>query len=160
MKKFCLLMAAFTFLSVMPSFAIKIIVNNETDRTVPSRSSDRNVEEYIEQDNEVSSPSVNVNRRVVNSMADKQRERFNLVYKPILEQDFRRELIGTTWHYPDETQNYSQPEPIQEQVSDEQFNDGGWQAYNKKYIREAADYYVVDTINRPNEAVPVGYEEL
>jgi len=154
------MMAVFTFLSVVPSFAIKIIVNNETDRTVPSRCSGGDVEEYIEQDYEVSSPSVNVERKFVNNMADKQRERFNLVYKPILEQDFRRELIGTTWHYPDETQNYSQPEPVQEQVYNAHYNDAAMQVYNKKYIREAADYYVVDTINRPDEAVPVGYEDL
>ena len=41
MKKFFILMMLFSFISVMPCFALKIIVNESTDRTVPSRSSSR-----------------------------------------------------------------------------------------------------------------------
>ena len=39
MKNFCFLLAFLTVLTAMPSYAVKIIVNNENDRIVYSRSS-------------------------------------------------------------------------------------------------------------------------
>ena len=158
MKKFCLMLAVFTFVSVMPSFAVKMIVNNDTNRKVPSRSSVSNSEVYVEQGEDAFSPSFEQNRYYSNRAVNQQLERFIVFYKPILGQDIRPELIGTTWHYPSEIQHYNQQQQQHEAVS-EHFN-GDSVFYNKHYIREAADYYVVDTINRPGEVVPVGYEEL
>ena len=30
----------------------------------------------------------------------------------------------------------------------------------KRFTREAADYYILDTINRPNEIIPAGFETV
>ena len=53
MKKLFIFFVLLSFFSVMPSFALKVIVNEGTDRTVPSRCSGPSnvIEEYTEEPN-------------------------------------------------------------------------------------------------------------
>lgn len=145
MKKTFLILAIFSFVSVMPSFGLKLITNDNGDRTVPSRCSGPDSQEYIyEQD-------YNSSSAVYKKYDGFQGVKFESVYKPVLSRHIRKELIGTTWYYPaysPPAQNTDISQNIENKVSDK---------LSKSYSREAADYYYVDTIEDPKKPIPVGY---
>lgn len=145
MRKVCLILGLFAFLSAIsvPAYAIKMITNNELDRTVPSRCSGSD-EEFIQddyaqvQDNNV----VPVSNKVIRV----QKENFERYYKPILGEDFRIELLGIKWNYP-----AYEEKPVQSIEKKQQFEDIIYESSDqKRYIREAADYYIIDTLKNPN----------
>ncbi|MCD7780438.1 MAG: hypothetical protein LUH05_07185 [Candidatus Gastranaerophilales bacterium] len=145
MKKTFLILAIFSFVSVMPSFALKLITNDNGDRTVPSRCSGYDGQEYIyEQD-------YNSNSAVYKKYDGYQGDKFEAVYKPILSQHIRRELVGTTWYYPVNSPQ-QQSTDINSNITNQESD-----KLSKSYIREAADYYYVDTIENPQKPIPVGY---
>ena len=168
MKKICFLFACLTFVSVLPSFAHKIIVNDNNDRIVYSRSSfapddtkyDIDEPEQVQEEQGMHEVSY-VRKSDLNSDYD----RYLL---ELLGADFRTELAGTRWYYPQETFE----EPVQEEVNEEvatEFVEGGEQenpatlsAYQahlesmKRDSREAADYYMVDMEKDPDNLIPSG----
>ena len=150
MKKLCLVLLLMSYISVIPAFAVKVIVNDTNDRRVPSRSSgpDAFVQYY-----EVGDDYVEDNYRGAdykrNNPKMKSFQNHNL---PLLKQDFRVELMGTTWDYPDDV-------PQQEVVQNVETSSTSFvEEYNAGRIhhREAADYYTKDTIKAPNTLIPCG----
>ena len=161
MKKSFILMMLFSFISVMPCFALKIIVNESTDRTVPSRSSspselyeDYNEQEYTEEIEHNEEQQSNINQSVYND------EKYEQVYRPLLGANIRPELVGTTWGYAVNNPQTNKEEHIQPANNVNNEINQGKEILVKRFLREAADYYVIDTINRPDEAVPAGFEEI
>ena len=159
MRNFFIFYVLFSFFTVIPSFALKIIVNEDTDRTVPSRCSGPSnvIEEYTEEQNNDSRESAQ--EELIEKSNDYNSEKYELVYKPLLGADIRPELVGTTWGYP--LNNFEQNVNSQEQLLENQAEENIPQEVTvKRFTREAADYYILDTINRPNEIIPAGFETV
>lgn len=151
MKKICLILIMFSMLSITPAFAMKIILNHDTDRTVPSRSSSP-VEEFIQDNNYQYDNSRN--NKIINVNYKRQSDAFEKYYKPILGQDFRLELLGTRWNYP----VYNEPNPAEvQQVYNQNYEAPALDAKLGRYHREAVDYYTLDTIKNPRVTIPTGY---
>ncbi|MBQ9246116.1 hypothetical protein IJ182_07610 [bacterium] len=150
MKKIILAILLFSFISTVPSFGMKIITNTDLDRKVPSRcmgpGTDTYVDTYVE-----TTYNTPTNQKGYRYGWGYQGLTYEKYYKPVLGQGIRPELIGTTWDYPSE-RNYN-PQKTVKKYTD---------VYNtqlaKRYMREAADYYVVDTISHPDNAVQAGYD--
>lgn len=163
MKKFCILFMLFSFISVMPCFALKIIVNENTDRTVPSRSSspaDSYEEDYsMEETGDMLYDQQQ--RPLITRQSEYNNQKYELVYKPLLGANIRPELVGTTWNYPVNNMPPKVDEnmrPVNNDVNNA--NNQEPATIVKRYLREAADYYVLDTINHPKDIIPAGFEEI
>lgn len=141
MKKLCLIMVFMFFVGNLPSFAMKIIVNNDNDRIVYSRSSFPGDEVDADYNNG-NDGYVSVNSKK-NNLTDEQ-----LQY---LTNEIRDELIGTYWNFDDNNaQNVNNSNNSSDVNSVE---------YNKRGSREAADYYMVDSIKAPDTPVPSGFPQ-
>lgn len=151
MKKLVLTVILLAFVSAIPSFAMKVITNKELDRTVPSRSSRPGTEMQLGSYQETTY-TIPKNRAGYRDGWGYQGVTYEKYYKPLISRDIRFELVGTHWDYPKAT-NYQL-----EKVT-KTYNTAYKNLYGKRYMREAADYYVVDTINHPNNAVQAGYDE-
>ena len=159
MKKFCLLFIIFSLISAIPAFAMKKILNDNNDRRVPSRCSGP-VEEYTEEETYVYNTNYQ-NNQMPPYNASYQMERYIHYYKPLLSQDMRTELIGTTWYYPKYVTRYtgnsvnSQPASYKTSTKTKKTP----KKLSKRYLREAADYYTQDTLSsNPDKAYPAGFE--
>ncbi len=160
MKKFCILLMLFSFLSIMPSYALKVIVNEATDRKVPSRSSvPEPIEDYSEQQQMDYVSDEDNQQQNADKKSEYSDKKYELVYKPLLGGAIRPELVGTTWNYP--VNNFVPEEKIQEKQVSQNIDSEKNQEKEvilKRYLREAADYYYIDTIGSPNNVVPAGFE--
>lgn len=153
MKNFCFLFAILMGLTALPTYAAKIIINNENDRIVYSRSSFAadDTKYDVEQEQQMPKTIVKTSyfkRAGLDPVKDQQ-----LLY--ILGQDFRIELAGTKWNYVDE-------EVVTETTEIETAVKSEYQEQLerlKRGSREAADYYMVDMTKNPNNLVPSGYLE-
>lgn len=145
MKNLCLLLACLTFISVLPASAMKIIVNNEHDRIVYSRSSgpDEDVSYTTEQ-----TQTTEMNSYLRHYMGNPEYYQYQL---RLLGDDIRRELVGTKWYYA------SPAEPLPSQTISQSSSDNISLERLKRASREAADYYMVDMTKDPNNLVPSGY---
>ncbi len=141
MKKLCLVLVFMLFIGNLPSFAMKIIVNNDNDRIVYSRSSAPSDEVYNDY-NSRESGNVPVNYKK-NNLTNEQ-----LQY---LTNEIRDELIGTYWNF-----NDNNAQNVNNSDNSTDFNST---AYNKRGSREAADYYMVDSIKAPDTPVPSGFPQ-
>ena len=152
MKKLCLVLLLMSYISVIPAFAVKVIVNDSNDRRVPSRSSgaDAFVQYY-----EVGDDYVETTYRSSGATHKqggyklKSYQNHNL---PLLKQDFREELIGTTWDYPEEVVQEEVVTNVESSSSSfvEEYTSG------RTHHREAADYYTKDTLKAPDTLIPCG----
>ena len=131
--------------SAIPSYAIKYTVNDETDRTVPSRSS--SPEDRIEYWSYTT--DVDYNQKEQNSDTYYLRHDYNKML--LLGENVRPELAGIIWHYPEEEVTPVDVNAKQEQTEEIVREEP------KRYSREAADYYSVDTNVDPNMRIPSGY---
>lgn len=133
MKRILFLISLFVFVSVMPVYALKTMYNNEDDRRVPSRSSlfSVNYKEDYSLESE-STTKVNPGR----FWGDE--------YFRFLSQNIRPELKGTVWYY------YSNEESSEQNVNRLKLSAVKNENYVKRYIREAADYFVRDTRKEDN----------
>ena len=184
MKNICLILVGLTFLSVLPSYATKIIVNNDKDRIVYSRSS-RPPKEIITQP-EYTQNTVQNTENDNNISTDGNPKRSWIYYKSVTNPDYnwsitnfvddiREELIGTRWNYPRNMVTPVSEETIDKYLSGETmtFIRQGLPKGNqtiaeenvkevtyiederfKRTSREAADYYMVDMVKAPNTLVP------
>ena len=153
MKKLCLVLLLLSYISVIPAFAAKIIVNDPDDRRVPSRSSGP---EAFVQYYEVGDDYVETTYRGTNSNNKNPGYRLESYQNhnlPLLKQDFRTELIGTTWDYPDEVQQVEQVQDVANVGTKENHNEDETVRFHH---REAADYYTKDTIKAPDALFPCG----
>ena len=151
MKKLCLVLLLFSYISVIPAFAVKVIVNDTNDRRVPSRSSGP---EAFVQYYEVGDDYVETTYRGASSTHKNggyKLESYQNHNLPLLKQDFRVELMGTTWDYPDEIQQAQ--EEVTNVETEEVYTEG---TLLRSHHREAADYYTKDTIKAPNTLIPCG----
>lgn len=126
MKKLCLFLVCLTFISSMPSFAMKVIVNNENDRIVYSRSSGF--------DDDGNYGTFNIN---LNSYEKRRNPAQNNYELGLLGTEFRTELAGTKWHLVNNTPQ----KPIEKNLND-------------RNSREAADYYYIDKYKAPDTLIP------
>ena len=133
-----------SYISVIPAFAVKVIVNDKNDRRVPSRSSGP---EAFVQYYEVGDDYVENGYRGLNYNRGYKLESYQNHNLPLLKQDFREELIGTTWDYPDESYQQETVQEVDKYV--EEYS-------NRAHHREAADYYTKDTLINPNALIPCG----
>ena len=131
----------------MPSYAMKIIVNNENDRIVYSRSSFP-LDEFSYSSEEVEQVSVK-NSYYKRSSQNPEYYEYQL---RLLGNDFRKELAGTKWNLVNEVENAPVLENVEPQLSEYQMN----LERLKRGSREAADYYTKDTIKAPNTLIPCG----
>jgi hypothetical protein len=136
MKKVFLILILFIFVA-SPSFALRMIVNTVEDRTVPSRCT--TPDNYIEEDNSYV--------EIENKKNSYNASRFDARHKDYLGENIRRELIGTTW-------DYSTPQKVETMPKVPKIN---VKNTPKRFLREAADYYTVDTLKTPKRAVPAGF---
>lgn len=146
MRKVCFILGLLAFLSAMhfPAYAIKLITNNELDRTVPSRCSGPS-DEFVQDDyGQVQNNNANP---VSNKVIKKQKDNFERYYKPILGEDFRIELLGIRWNYPSDEE-----QPNQSVENNQYYENVNYENNEqKRYIREAADYYIYDTLRDGND---------
>ena len=156
MKKLCLILLLFSYISVIPAFAANVIVNDTNDRRVPSRSSgpEAFVQYYEVGDDYVETTYYGSNSTHKNG--GYRLESYQNHNLPLLKQDFRTELIGTTWDYPDEVQHLQQAEHVQEVANVEANKNHDEDVMGRLHHREAADYYTKDTIKAPNTLIPCG----
>ena len=184
MKNICLILVGLTFLSVLPSYATKIIVNNDKDRIVYSRSS-RPPKEIITQP-EYTQNTVQTDKNDNNISADGNPKKswiyYNSVKDPVYNysmfsfvENIREELVGTKWNYPPDMILPVQREIVEQYESGQNvsFIRQGLPKGNqtiaeenvkevtyiederfKRTSREAADYYMVDMVKAPNTLVP------
>ena len=146
MKKLCLVLLLMSYISVIPAFAVKVIVNDTNDRRVPSRSSGP---EAFAQYYEVGDDYVDASYKGAKHNRGYQLEKYKTQNLPLLKEDFRLELVGTTWEYPEEV---SQQEVVNQVDTNNVIDE-----YNlRTHHREAADYYTKDTLKNPNILVPCG----
>lgn len=166
MKNICFILVCLTFLSVLPSYATKVIVNDDQDRIVYSRSS-RPPKEIITEQNIQNTEAVQDNDNVrgswIRDYSVKNQEYNTSIIRLFI--DLREELVGTSWGYPEYLKYPIPPELVNElkaqqdgrkdyveentvqttYVEDPRFN---------RTSREAADYYMVDKVKAPNRYVP------
>ena len=146
MKKLCLVLLLMSYISVVPAFAVKVIVNDTNDRRVPSRSSGP---EAFVQYYEVGDDYVEYSNNGTKYNRGYQLEKYKTQNLPLLKEDFRLELVGTTWEYPEEV---SQQEIVNQVDANNVIDE-----YNlRTHHREAADYYTKDTLKSPNLLIPCG----
>ena len=149
MKNICLLLACLTFISVMPSYAVKLIVGEENDRVVYSRSS------FPQDEITVSDEGVKTTVKTSYYKSLNQNPEYYEYQLKLLGNDFRKELAGTKW--------YLESEEVVEPVSDEVVQYKSVHQLNierlKRSSREAADYYMVDMAKDPENLLPSGYLE-
>lgn len=146
MKKTLLTFIIFSCISV-PSFAMKLITNTEADRMVPSREMGNF---YV---------SVPVDKNIKNGVyviPGYKAETYATIYKPGLEKDIRKELVGKTWNYPDYVTLKAQYEQSLMQENADNTKAGRLKRTIKRHCREAADYYYRDTNN--NKLVQSGFD--
>ena len=133
MKKVCLLIMFLTLLSSIPCFASKIIVNDENDRIVYSRSSRPN--ERIDE---------TVYDSYLTSYNQKRNPQLNTYQLGLLGKEFRTELAGKKWVSVNNTQETVKNYDVKK--------------YNRA-SREASDYYYVDKNSSSQRMIPSGYVE-
>ena len=136
MKNICLILVGLTFLSVLPSYATKIIVNNDKDRIVYSRSS-RPPKEIVTQPEYTQQEVVQNIESDNNISADGTPKRswiyYNSIINPVYNnsifpfvENIREELVGTKWNYPS-----NMIWPVQKEIV-EQYESG----QNVSFIRQ------------------------
>lgn len=152
MKNFCFVLAFLTVLTALPSYAVKIIVNNENDRIVYSRSSFAADDTKYDVDEPTTTKTMVKTSYFKRDGLDPQKDK-NLLY--LLGQDFRTELAGIKWNYVDE-EVVTEIEEVETTVKSEYQEN---LERLKRGSREAADYYMVDMTKNPNNLVPSGYLE-
>lgn len=146
MKNICFLLACLTFLSVLPSSAMKIIVNNANDRIVYSRSS--GPDEIITEEVDTQTPQSKTSYyKSLNTNPEYYEYQLRL-----LGSDFRNELAGTKWYYNQRTVPVNNVKQTALQAKQKAESER-----SKRLSREAADYYMVDLTNAPNTLVPSGF---
>ena len=146
MKKLCLVLLLMSYISVIPAFAVKVIVNDSNDRRVPSRSSGP---EAFVQYYEVGDDYVETSYKGAKHNRGYQLEKYKTQNLPLLKEDFRLELAGTTWDYPEDV-------PQQEVVNSVDSSSVVDEYNLRMHHREAADYYTKDTLKNPNVLIPCG----
>ena len=135
-----------SYISVIPAFAVKVIVNDANDRRVPSRSSGP---EAFVQYYEVGDDYVETSYKGAKHNRGYQLEKYKTYNLPLLKEDFRLELAGTTW-------DYSEDVPQQEVVNKVNSSSVVDEYNLRMHHREAADYYTKDTLKNPNVLIPCG----
>jgi hypothetical protein len=137
MKKLFLTLIMLGLVSNMPAFALKLIVNDQNDRVVYSRSSKPDPDEYIEENYEQQEANYNTKEETVDEFSNTDEEQIveettdedvqttvNVV-KPgyahlkELSENLKPEMIGTTWVY-DYSEYMEEPvEEINEEITEE-----------------------------------------
>ncbi len=121
MKKLFLTLIMLGLVSNMPAFALKLIVNDQNDRVVYSRSSKPDPDEYIEENYEQQKTNYNTQEETIDELSgtNEDQDENNVieeatdenvqttvnVVKPgyahlkELSENLKPEMIGTTWYY-------------------------------------------------------------
>ncbi len=141
MRKTWFIVLLIYLVSAIPSYAIKYTVNDEMDRTVPSRST--SPEERIQYWSYTTDYYYDQNPNEYYLRHD-----YNKMM--LLGENVRPELVGVVWYYPKEKIT-----PVNVNAKQEQTEQIIMEP--KRYSREAADYYSVDTNVDPDMKVPSGY---
>lgn len=151
----------------MPSYAMKVILNDNSDRRVPSRCSG-SFDDYVVEE-PVMDGSMQFNGPQNGPAFGQGGGRMGMFryitqYKPLLSQDMRPELIGTTWYYPQRTivvnnQGTNSSGQMKGQMKTSKQEQKKSKNMSKRYLREAADYYTQNTLgSEPNKAYPAGFK--
>ena len=180
MKNICFILICLTFLSVLPSYATKVIVNDDKDRIVYSRSSRPPKVLVNEQQTETKKNFDILDENPYDGYQKNSWIRTRSIYDSNyndsifpLANDMREELIGIkwnngTWVYPlppDAIEKFKSGEYMMSPTEEQQRNriDENQNIVETTYIedtrfnrtsREAADYYMVDMVKAPNTLVP------
>ncbi len=133
MKKICLLIMFLTLISSIPCFASKIIVNDEKDRIVYSRSS--RPDDRID---------ATVYDSYLNSYEKRRNPQLNTYQLTLLSKEFRTELAGKKWVV------VNNPSQSVKEYDVKKYN---------RASREASDYYYIDKNNSAHRLIPSGYTE-
>ncbi len=146
MKNLCLFICCLTVISALPTYATKIIVNDNQDRIVYSRSSFPN-EAVIYEETTINKPE-----QTPKYYGNKNQEQSDY-QRNLLGNDFRLELVGTKWNM----------EVNDVPVSYETYTSNSEYTARldriKRGSREAADYYYIDKVKAPDTLIPSGYAE-
>ncbi len=139
MKKFSLLLVFVLVVSAMPSFATKVIVNDNNDRVVYSRSTgfDERIDETVYDS-------------YLKSYNQKRNQELNIYQTTLLSKEFRTELAGKKWVLVNNSYNNNNNNLPSQQIQNLNFR------ASDRLSREAADYYYVDK-NNPYIKYPSGY---
>ena len=163
MKKILLAVILFSFFTAIPSFAMKLIINKDSDRTVPSRSIGSFDDIIL--DEEPGSDFYDLYKKNVRNgvfvIPGYQAEMYETYFVPRLKRDMRKELIGTNWKYPNYIALKAQYEENLKQAQSKKYMLKEKDTQNKivkRYAREAADYYYRDTLKNPDKIIPSGFD--
>ena len=146
MKTLCLVICCLTVISALPAYATKIIVNDNQDRIVYSRSTLPSETIVYEQND--GNETFNEQKYYGNKNSEQDNYQLHL-----LGNDFRIELAGTKWNLEENTI------PVNYKIK---ANDNEYTARLdriKRGSREAADYYYIDKVKAPDTLIPSGYAE-
>lgn len=146
MKKICFILVLCSFMTSLPSYAMKIIVNDQNDRVVYSRSSRPDNDAYYEET--YTNTDIQHNENYILQQPD---------YGQLkeLSENLKPEMIGTTWDY---SHNDEENPQISDSNIDENNNeDREIDTSLKRNSREAADYFTRDINYDPGELIPSGY---
>ncbi len=146
MKNLLILLCCFTLISALPTYATKIIVNNNQDRIVYSRSTLPSEIIVYEQSGE--NETFNEQKYYGNKNSEQDNSQLHL-----LGNDFRLELAGTKWNLEENTK------PANYKVTANDIEYTARLDRIKRGSREAADYYYVDDVKAPDTLIQSGFVE-
>lgn len=162
MKKLCCLLVFLSMFSAMPSFAMKVIVNDQKDRVVYTRSN-WNTDPYGDmiKSYETTQNAVNYTEKEKAAAETYKPKYVDTADLKELSNNLKPEMIGIKWEYNYDTNDENQENGDNEQISE---NNSSYEELTPEEIarrnsREAADYYTKDLNDEnPDNLIPSGYD--
>lgn len=165
MKKFCLLLVILITAGSLPSYAIKEIVNDQTDRIVYSRSTKPD-NSYVYSDayySNAGTGQIQYSKPELKAARYYQLQPVSYYQLKELGNNINPELVGTRWtyYYEEESSDRNMVPADTEKVNPELYHNHSSYVADEslKYnCREAADYFTRDHNNDPERLIPCGFD--
>lgn len=160
MKKLFVIIILCSFISVLPCYAKKIIVNDQGNRIVYSRSNwdiGTDVQEFDYSTD--STGEVQYTDEQVEAARNFKPQYIEDYKLEDLGKNIKLELVGTTWVTHNDVKQLENINNIDENVQTAYEEEGRPEDIARRNSREAADYYRVDLDRNPDELIPSGYDE-
>lgn len=160
MKKIFLVLILCSYISVLPCYAKKVIVNDQNNRIVYSRSN-WDIGTAV-QDFDYSTDStgeVQYSQEQVEAARNFRPQYIDEYKLQELGRNIKLNLVGTTWTNTDNVKYAHNVNNIDENVQTAYEDGTRAEDISKRSSREAADYFRRDLSRDPDELIPSGYDE-
>lgn len=161
MKKLCCLLVFLSICSSMPVFAMKVIVNDQKDRVVYSRSNwNTNPYDDMTQNYQTTQNAVNYTEKEKAAAETYKPKYVDEADLKELSNNLKPEMIGIKWEYNYKTNDENQENEDNEQISqNSDYEQLTPEEIARRNSREAADYYTKDLNDEnPDNLIPSGYD--